>query len=160
MNNNYQSVVEDTFVETLEDIAFIFSEKIDAEEALDLLDASEFYLVSMQISGKLNGGIKIGAEKAIGNILAENMLGSQDEENEELYIDSLKEITNVICGKIVTEMAGTEPIVNLSIPEVNTINQKAFKALIQAENSLVFNSEEHLMTIIFEFENELEQAND
>ena len=104
MKNNYKEILEMTYTETLENLAFIFSDKLSEEEALELLDADQFYLSSMSFTGGLEGSMQLAAEKEVGEIIAENMLGMMDDEDESLFIDSLKEITNVICGKMITEI--------------------------------------------------------
>ena len=154
MKNNYKEILEMTYTETLENLAFIFSDKLSEEEALELLDADQFYLSSMSFTGGLEGSMQLAAEKEVGEIIAENMLGMMDDEDESLFIDSLKEITNVICGKMITEIAGTEPIVDLTIPEVLPIDQAEWKDLLEDEDSLVFNSEEYLVAVKFKLDNE------
>lgn len=154
MKNNYKEILEMTYTETLENLAFIFSDKLSEEEALEMLDADQFYLSSMSFTGGLEGSMKLAAEKEVGDIIAENMLGMMDDEDESLFIDSLKEITNVICGKMITEIAGTEPIVDLTIPEVSPIDQSEWKDLLEDEDSLVFNSEEYLVAVKFKLDNE------
>lgn len=154
MKNNYKEILEMTYTETLENLAFIFSDKLSEEEALEMLDADQFYLSSMSFTGGLEGSMQLAAEKEVGDIIAENMLGMMDDEDESLFIDSLKEITNVICGKMITEIAGTEPIVDLTIPEVSPIDQSEWKDLLEDEDSLVFNSEEYLVAVKFKLDNE------
>ncbi|HMA61435.1 MAG TPA: chemotaxis protein CheX [bacterium] len=154
MKNNYNEILEMTYTETLENLAFIFSDKLSEEEALELLDADQFYLSSMSFTGGLEGSMKLASEKEVGDIIAENMLGLMEEEDDSLFIDSLKEITNVICGKMITEIAGTEPIVDLTIPEVLKIDQSEWKELMKDEDSLVFNSEEYLVAVKFKLNNE------
>src|SRR6056297_3347414 len=113
MMSKYEEIVEETYVETLENLAFVFSDKIPVDEAWEMLGQNEFYLLKMGFSGGLEGSLKLATEKEVGDIIAENMLGGIEEENGSLFIDSLKEITNVICGKLVTEIVGTEPIIDL-----------------------------------------------
>lgn len=152
MSEQFNEIVEETYIETLENLAFVFSDKMDKEEALEMLDDSEFYLSSMTFSGGLEGRLKLATVREVGGIIAENMLGGVEDGNENLYIDSLKEITNVICGKLVTEIAGTEPIIDLSVPEVTTIDRENFKEMLTDKGSLVFNSEEYLVVVIFKIE--------
>lgn len=151
MSNKYDEVVKETYIETLENLAFVFSDPLEKEEALELLGDNEFYLSSMEFSGGLEGSLKLATETEVGDIIAENMLGMTDEEDDmcSLCIDSIKEITNVICGKLMTDIAGTEPIINLSIPEVSKIEKEDFKELLEDEASLIFNSEEYLVVLIF-----------
>jgi len=148
--NDYQDVLEETYVETLENLAFVFSDKIDRKEAQEMLGHDQLYLTSMEFTGGLEGALKLATEKGLGDVVAENMLGSMEDENGDLYIDSLKEITNVICGKLVTEIAGTEPIVDLSIPEVVPVSKKECQKLINDNNSIIFNSEEFLVVLNFQ----------
>ena len=124
MSNKYEEIVEETYVETLENLAFVFSDKLSVDDAQELFDQNEFYLSEMEFSGGLEGSLKLATEKEVGEIIAENMLGGMDAENGNLFIDSLKEITNVICGKLVTEIAGTEPIIDLTIPQVSKIDNR------------------------------------
>ena len=151
MSNKYDEVVKETYIETLENLAFVFSDPLEKEEALELLGDNEFYLSSMEFSGGMEGSLKLATETEVGDIIAENMLGMTDEEDDmcSLCIDSIKEITNVICGKLMTDIAGTEPIINLSIPEVSKIEKEDFKELLEDEASLIFNSEEYLVVLIF-----------
>jgi len=145
--NDYQNILEETYIETLENLAFVFSDKIDEDEAREMLTKDEYYLTSMEFTGGLEGNLKLATEKELGAIVAENMLGSMQDENGDLFIDSLKEITNVICGKLVTEIAGTEPIVDLSIPEVAPYSKEECQKLVKNKNSIIFNSEEFLVVL-------------
>ena len=149
MSNKFKEIVEETYIETLENLAFLFSNKVAEGKGRDMLDNSEFYLSEMKFSGGLEGCLKLATEKEVGNIIAENMLGGMEDECEDLCIDSLKEITNVICGKLVTEIAGTEPIIDLTIPEVKKINRGTVLKLIEEQNSIIFNSEEYLVVLVF-----------
>jgi len=153
MKTEIEETVTSTYIETLENIAFIFSDKIDQGRAEDKLEQEEnFYSSSMKYSGAYQGNLKLITEKSLCRIIADNMLGGIEDESEEILLDGLKELTNVICGKLITEIAGEEPIVDLSIPDINSVANESIVEAIQSEDSLSFDSDGHLVVIQFDIQ--------
>ena len=68
--------------------------------------------------------------------LAANVLGldEDDEKVEEKARDALKELLNVSCGNILTELAGTEPVFDLSVPIVSDIGLDVWEDLKNNED--------------------------
>ena len=53
-------------------------------------------------------------------------------------IDAVKEMLNVICGNILTEIAGSEPVFNLSVPASRELDAAAWKSLASQGTTVAF----------------------
>ena len=94
----------------------MFAEEVDINE-ISMSD-TECVKVYMEFTGDLySGSLMMILPNNISNELAANILGIDDfsDEASELGQDSLKEVLNVICGRVLTEISGEEPLFDLSI---------------------------------------------
>ena len=122
MNEKYKKILEDTFKEVMEALAFMFVESTEKDK---LPTGEEKYLHAiMAFSGTLTGNLEIIAGTSLCKLLAANMLGveSQDEESQKKASDALKETLNTICGRYLTALAGEKPVFNLTTPEIAEID--------------------------------------
>ena len=113
MCKDYSDILYRVLEESMENLAFMFAESVDYSE------------ISMNFTGDLyNGSLLMILPNNISNELAANILGIDDfsEEANNLGHDSLKEVLNVICGRVLTEIFGMEPLFDLSIPELEIIS--------------------------------------
>ncbi len=138
MSENYKEISRDVFDQTLENLAFLFAESIETEE-VDLI-SENCQEVRMSFSGEFSGNIYMVVQDDFCSELAANILGISDEEEDafNLGIDSLKEVLNVVCGRILTEIAGTKPLFNLSVPEVNKINTDDINIFLDYPETVAF----------------------
>ncbi|MBD3420471.1 MAG: hypothetical protein GF398_10170 [Chitinivibrionales bacterium] len=101
----------------LENAAFIFADPMEAgsEPQLDSWQADG---VALEFKGSAGGAMHMWAGSGFSRYAAANMLGvEEDDENASRKgLDALKEILNMIVGNLLTEVYGSEPVYDLSIP--------------------------------------------
>ncbi len=125
--NGYEEIFSAVFCNVFEQLAFMFGETCDAEECESTADS--FIRAYMTFSGDREGSLEMILERDMCSIIASNVLGVNPEDEKALAMgtDSVKEMLNVICGQALTEIAGEEPIFNLSVPETNEIKANDWK---------------------------------
>ena len=77
--------------------------------------------------------------------IALNFLGLDDDANieDESAHDAFKEILNIMCGQMLTAIAGDEPIFQLGMPELSRVDAEQWKALCGDEQTVAFMVEDH-----------------
>ncbi len=135
MSKDYSEILYKVLEESLETQAFMFTESVDINEiAINDIDCVK---VSMDFTGDLyNGSLMAIIPNNISNELAANILGIEDTDDEamELGQDSLKEVLNVICGRVLTEIFGTEPLFDLSIPTLEDLKSDDILKHVNEDN--------------------------
>ena len=82
---------------------------------------SRTWAVSVGFSGQVNGNVMLVAQEEVLPQLAANMLGLPEdgpEASPDQQQDALMELTNVICGNLLTEIWGPEAACTLSPPRL------------------------------------------
>ena len=74
--------------------------------------------VSVSFQGPVNGMVHITLCGELLPILAANMLGAEGVPSKPQQHDALLEVANVICGNLLPLMAGTTPVFNVGLPQV------------------------------------------
>ncbi len=152
MSKDYSDVLYRVLEESLENLAFMFAEAIDVNEIA--MSDTECIKVHMTFSGDLyDGSLLMIVPSNISSELAGNILGIDDTSDEafELGNDSLKEVLNVVCGRVLTEISGTEPLFDLSIPELETLSCANIKKHLKQKNTCSALIDD-MYPIILEFE--------
>jgi CheY-specific phosphatase CheX len=103
--------------ETLEKLAFVFSEP---QKGMGSVLAADSASAQIQFSGSCSGTLVLTMSNPALSGLAANMLGLDDDADPTLDLkrDTLKEILNVICGKLLTELGGRTAVFQLQPPEL------------------------------------------
>lgn len=124
MTNDLRSVLEKVFPQVLEDYAFMFGDVLE-EGAAPAPDGA-CIAARMKFAGPFQGHLALSAPESFCRQLAANVLGleMEDAEVESGAADSLKELLNVVCGNLLTELAGDEPVFDLTIPEVVPLSEE------------------------------------
>jgi CheY-specific phosphatase CheX len=101
----------------LEDAAFVLA--TPREDAPPDVVSECAVCVRQAFRGPVTGHCEIRVPLDLAVILAANMLGmtSGGADAREICLDAMKEALNIICGSLLTEMAGEEPIFHLGTPE-------------------------------------------
>lgn len=75
---------------------------------------------TMTFCGPRTGRLTLYVASEVLPLLTQNMLGElePDDSPEEQRRDAVKEMLNMICGNLLTEWQGAEPVFNLSPPEI------------------------------------------
>ncbi|MBN2281740.1 MAG: chemotaxis protein CheX [Candidatus Marinimicrobia bacterium] len=136
MSENYSEILYNVLEESLESLAFMFAESIDTSDIA--MTDTECIKVTMEFTGDLyNGSLMMIVPSNISSEIAANILGIEDTSDDatDLGDDSLKEVLNVICGRVLTEISGTEPLFDLSIPEIEKISCTGLENYISEQNT-------------------------
>ncbi len=147
MNDRLQEIIAEVVTSTFEELAFMFGEQIDVDELGPLTGQAE--AVQMKFSGHFPGIMTIALPDELTKTIAANMLGmdEDDDEAQEEAHDSLKEMLNVVCGHILTEVAGTEVVFDLSVPHVTRLKSEQWEILKKAPQTVLFELEDEPMLV-------------
>lgn len=103
----------------LEDAAYVAAVPAQAQR----LDAVAWGArgVRLAFDGPFSGCCELWAPRAVTHLLAATMLGMDDPcaEADELGIEALCETVSILCGDLLTELAGSDPVFDLRTPDVH-----------------------------------------
>lgn len=102
--------------QVLETMAFVFADPWDDETEAS---AGPWLAVDMSYHGHAEGEVTLLATEACARALRAEVLGVDAEEVTEAEArDTLRELLNVVCGHLLTELYGTTPVFNLDVPRI------------------------------------------
>lgn len=144
--------VGDAFVSVLEQLAFMFAEPAARDELPASL--SDAVRVHMTFDGAATGGLTVLTSRdACGELLA-NVTGD-DAETDGLDVDAgreaLKEMANVLCGQLLTAVAGKEPVFDLSSPACEDAPSDTWAEAIADEAAAGFLVDDHPFLVRFDY---------
>ena len=122
MSETKQHAAVETFVQTLDTMAFIPSEPIDVALAEPPNDA---VLVTLSFTGPTSGTLELVASRQFARLLAANVVGEEpdDPDAERKAEDSIKELINVAAGAMMPQIADSEnDVFSLSLPTLQRFN--------------------------------------
>ncbi len=126
-NKKLNEVVFDVF----EKLAFMFGDVADREEVSPT--ATDYAHVSMTFSGKdMAGTLALTVPAELSMQIAANVLGVDpaDELADAQADDALKELLNVICGNVLTAIAGEKPVFDLTVPVASNLDADGWSSLL------------------------------
>lgn len=131
-------VLERVVADVLERLAFMFAEP--AERAALPRSVPDALAASIQFSGERDGSMVLAVTSAQCAELAANVMGvePQDEIVIQRRDDALAELLNVTCGHMLTEVAGTEPVFDMSVPVIAALDGAAWDTLLDAPDTVGF----------------------
>lgn len=152
MANKHSELISEVFCSVLETQAFMFGEPVDLEDLPPR--AGEYIKAQMGFAGPLKGTLALAMPEAMCTEVAANVLGLDldDDEAADSAQDALQELLNVVCGQVLTELAGEEPVFDLTVPEVTAVGDAEWSALLAARDvaPLVVDDEAVLLCLILE----------
>ena len=105
-------------LETLEKMAFIFGSYAEDDSATDI--AGQFVGVKVDFKGPFSGTLALNISGAVLPELASNMLGI--DESDPISIDhqqdALREIANVVCGRLLPLVGGRKAEFSIDQPQI------------------------------------------
>lgn len=149
MKMQHEETIRTVFSQILERLVYIFAEDAGEDELFSR--KSEFLRVRMHFSGARRGEIILSVDPDLCQEVAANMLGAErdDVQVKDLNRDALKEVLNVLCGRILTEIGGREPLFKLSIPVIDTISQKEWNEIVHQSGAVGFLVEDYPVLLQF-----------
>jgi CheY-specific phosphatase CheX len=126
------------FSRVAEELAFMFTDTPDPDDVETAKNS--FVKAHMRFTGPINGTLNMVVPESMCPQIAANVLGLDPADDLFLQAphDAVKELLNVTCGNLLTEMAGEEPIFDLLPPEVNIIDRATWLATKKDPNTVLF----------------------
>ncbi len=143
-NEEHLPVLTSVFGEVLERFAFMFADPADVEDVVFPDDPS--VQTHMTFRGQFGGRLSLLVPEAMAEELAANLLGVTpgDPDTQSKARDALKELLNICCGRLLTELAGASPVFDLSVPEVSEATRQDWDILIAQEGSALFQIDDYV----------------
>ena len=126
------------FTKVADTMAYMFAERATANELPDSVANAVESMISF--SGPRNGSMVLALPRDMCVELAAGVLGvdRDDADIAEKGIDAVKEMLNVICGNMLTEIAGNKPVFDLSVPTSRELDAAAWKSLASHGATVAF----------------------
>ena len=142
------SVVSDV----MERFAYVFGEPVEKHTLP--VPSEELWLTSIRWSGTNAGSMKMAAPAALGSVLAANLLGIESDEEgaQERAADAFKEMLNVICGHLCTELGREGGFFDLDTPDLSPFTAAQWAALSGEEDCVTFAVDDHPLLLRFAWE--------
>lgn len=133
MKSDHKKILSDVFAEVIEKLAFMFSEEVEKEELTE--SSKNFIKAIMTFTGALTGTLTIVVSENMCSEIAVNILG-MDQIEKAQSCDALKEVLNVTCGNVLTELEGDKAIFELSVPTVSEINGTGMTTFLNKSDTI------------------------
>ncbi len=126
------------FADVVSSLTFMLCEEAQDDE-LPAAPAANL-TVTIEFRGPLTGRIVLIAPDEICTELATNVLGLDDDEelSDEMAHDALKELLNVTCGQWLTAVAGDQPVFDLTVPSISTVDGRGWVQAVGQADSIAF----------------------
>jgi hypothetical protein len=145
--------LSNTFCRVIEQLAFMFVEP--AEKSKLPTDDKNYLAVRIDFKGARQGALRLAVPAAMCVELAGNMLGTQLEDDQQAAakgLDALKEVLNVTCGNILTDIAGDQAVFTLGIPESIPLDTAGWAEFLGQPGTQGFLIDEHPALLQFQME--------
>lgn len=151
MHEEHRDIIAKTFAEVLERQVFMFADPAGPEEFRD--GKSRYLLARMSFSGPMDGSLSLAAPEALLPEFTSNFLGMEPEDDamEERSRDALMELLNMVCGRMLTAIAGESPVFDLSVPEASFISAPEAAGLAGGPDALRFMVEDEPVFLLPSF---------
>ena len=147
--DKFKENIDSVTTRVLEDWGMFLVEP--AETSLDNFDSeAEFLITTVQFQGVLTGTYAILCQQPFLEILSENLIGDEEEIEEEDKKDALKEMANVLCGNLVTECYGEDMVFDLVLPSVNIASEEQVASAINTRTICYLADDEPLLVTFLE----------
>ena len=148
MNEKMERIIVDATKEVFAQMAFLeVLEESEFENEAPMLDDSSpgetegrpgiQFQSTLAFTGRYEGTISVACSQKLARILAANILGLDEDEINipEDLVDSVREVTNMISGGILTRLTLQGEPVDLSVPKVGMIDNE--DDFIEDESAIV-----------------------
>lgn len=110
------SLVAEVLVDVLGTYAYLFGEPVCLAE---LPVPAATVSVTMRFSGSFSGSLTMVMPERLAASVAANALGAADEDvTRGMGGDAAAELLNIVCGRLLTVLAGELPVFDMSTPEI------------------------------------------
>lgn len=150
MHNDLEEMISSVFINIIETMAFMFGEVVAKDDLPE--SADDYFLASMGFSGERSGTVSLVVPSEMCDEISANILGLDpgDERVRSNPCDALNEVLNVTCGRILTELAGTAPIFDLTVPELKKLDRAGYESVLEETGIICFIVDEYPVILMFE----------
>ena len=144
MKHEHEECLLKLVCEIFEQLAFMFGEQIAMEDIE--CDLSLFLKARMSFKGTSSGTIEIIVPQKVAEILAFNILGldeMEDELEQGSAEDALQEALNTICGRFLPLLFGEQEIFDLSVPETSDLNKTEWAKILTEKNHIAIDLDDY-----------------
>lgn len=119
---NPKDVIKIAIPRLLGDWAMMLAEPVDSNPTI--LDSNEpVILASVKFNGPFSGTFLVGSQRSFLHVLSDNLIGeSEIDSKESQMIDTIKELSNVLTGNLLTELYGADVAFALESPRVRCLD--------------------------------------
>lgn len=152
MSPDEKQIVITVMAEVLETMAFMFADPYENEELPE--EIPDAIKASMEFCGEEGfGAISLTVPALMCMELASNILGMEpdDPSSQNKAEDALKELLNVVAGRLATGVFGSKPVFTLSVPEVVIMDKDSWMAIYNDPNTIRFSADSRLVLLTAEF---------
>jgi len=132
------NTIETVFLGVVEKLAFMFGDPCDANEIRDT--PGSWVRATIEFEGTMTGSFSLTVPEALCAEISANILGLEpnDIADSGLARDSLKEMLNVACGRVVPALQGAEHDFDLGVPFLDELSHADVKELSGLEGVTCF----------------------
>lgn len=138
MNDINGDTLRNVFIDIAENMVFMFVETPE-ETPMPVRD-SVYIQTYLGFTGAFQGALAMTVPESVCAGMAANILGidPSEEQAKRLQYDALKEFLNVLCGNLLSAIAGEEASFKLMIPDVKKLDRNGWEAFRQAPGAIPF----------------------
>ncbi len=135
------------FSEVLANLAFMFTD----EDLYDENGDTQWLETSIGYRGDHNGKLRFRCTREFTELLATNLLGTEPGEQTTTaqQDDAAKEFMNIVCGQLVTAIHGTEEVYNLTIPEIENLDERPDLSMDDGDYASTIAVEGHCVQLLY-----------
>jgi hypothetical protein len=152
MDIQQRDVASNVLAEVLEEFAFMF---IEPEPDGPPPELEKILCAEISFAGQKAQGI-VGLAFSWGKCLelANNLVGTDSEDtlSDKDIANALEELVNIICGRLIAEIYGTEVVFDLSIPKAVSLSQKQWQHILHSEDTLLVYEEDEPVALYLRHE--------
>ncbi|MCD6288717.1 MAG: chemotaxis protein CheX [Candidatus Hydrogenedentes bacterium] len=154
MNTVSEEKLNAAVFDVFEKLVFMFGDVADKEEISQTL-TEDYIHVSMNFTGQSARGmfaLAVPAETSME--IAANVLGVEQDDQlaAAQATDALKEVLNVICGNLLTSVAGEKAVFNLTVPVVSSLDAEGWSSLLDKLDTHAFLVDDSPVLVQFTYE--------
>ena len=154
-------IVARVFAQVLETFAFLFTEPGEGvEPGTEELPEERYYEAEIHFYGPWVGKIQWVVGEAVCREISANVLGldSSEELALEQLEDGAKEVLNIFCGNILTQLASPERIFDLTIPTLTEFNRRDWRKRAEEPETVRLLAEDKPVLLRFFLERVVDHA--
>ena len=137
MSGDRNETIADVITDVIERLAFMFGESADLDEMP--LEIQDGLTAELTFTGHRDGSLQLMAPRLFCAELAANILGVEEEDiDDSAAEDAFGELLNILCGNLLSKLAGPEPIFDLTPPQVGPTESTQWREMLETPDALKF----------------------